>query len=114
MFPDLNYIGFGLENNNAAGPRGYRFLPKLDELINQENPVAIVYHRDFVIPNGGDNELHTSILVGREFRDGQCQYLVRNSFGPTEGQYTRDNERGHFWISEKEIHENVVEIGYLQ
>lgn len=113
--PNLRYRSFGFERATTPGPRGYRFLPKVDQLLDREQPVSFSFDPKFVFAGMGDSPvLHTALLVGREFRDGQCQYLVRNSFGPSKGNYTRDSERGHFWITEEEFHQNALEIGFIE
>lgn len=113
--PNMRYRSLGLERASTPGPRGYRFLPKVDELLDQEQPVSFSFDPNFVFTGMGENtSLHTALIVGREFRDGKCQYLVRNSFGPSKGNYTRESERGHFWITEEEFHQNALEIGYIQ
>jgi hypothetical protein len=62
---------------------GWKMIDKINSLVGSGKPAAIDYNiRDMtgnpLIPAPGD---HASIVVGREFRNGECNFIVRNSWG---------------------------------
>lgn len=100
--------------------KGKDLLPLIDSLVTLKQPVAIIYDLKPFMQVEDSEFKHVSIVVGREFRDGKCQYLVRNSFGPACGGYrppyndNRHCDRGHFWITEEDIKNHVVQAEFAR
>jgi hypothetical protein len=103
-------------------PNGGYFFKKLDSLLDGRVPVALAFNaKRFLVGDAHNPKVkdvpHAAMIVGREFRDGACKYLVRNSFGPGCEQYAKpysdekNCENGSFWITEKDFNETVKYIG---
>ena len=63
-------------------------------------------------------ELHTSVLVARRWNlnRNQCEYLIRNSHGPSCEKYDPyySCERGHIWVGESELFSNLTSLVFLE
>lgn len=117
--PELKNDGLVLGNNEMGN--GHRFFPQIDKLLDKNEPVAVTYNPthfrvDENAPPGSRNtdDLHVSLIVGREFRDGKCQYLLRNTWGPSCSGYKRPCERGHFWMTEEDVNSHVSQLEYME
>lgn len=104
--------------------------PDLIKIINQNlwlnNPVGIGFYVRLIKPmNQIENsaEGHAALIVGREFKDGVCQYKVRNSWGlgcvHSDGtaKYNTivscEND-GHFWVKEMDLKKELDSITYFK
>lgn len=62
-------------------------------------------------------DLHTSILVARRWNldRAQCEYLIRNSHGPSCEKYDPyfSCEKGHIWVGESELYKNLTSLVFL-
>ena len=119
--PKTRYIelqGYG------APPYGGQFYEGIDMYLNEGTPIAIGYDAKGVLASAAGNSAlreapHAGLIVGREFRDGACQYLVRNSGGPSCNQFAppfngrRRCERGQYWITEEELNGIIATVGIL-
>lgn len=66
--------------------------------------------------NGNDKGGHASMIVGRRFnpRTNQCEYLVRNTWGPGCASYAPNEcENGNIWIRRDALMRRSSEITYL-
>jgi hypothetical protein len=94
-------------------------------------PIAVAYCADVLVdrsatgvdPINGKHSrvlctktgLHASVVIGRRMSGGQCQYLVKNSWGNQcngNGQYAYDSrhqcEGGKLWINGKDLTRNSI------
>lgn len=100
-------------------PQGFHLLPSLDKQLKKGKPVGVGYWPSRFF-NAAPKDRHTSVIVGREFRDGVCKYLVRNSFGPGCGHYKapygkpENCQNGHFWVSEKDFVETADVLEFIE
>ncbi len=62
-------------------------------------------------------DLHTSILVARRWNSqrAQCEYLIRNSHGPSCEKYDPyfSCERGQIWVGESELYANLTSLVFI-
>lgn len=119
--PKTRYIelqGYG------TPPYGGQFYEGIDMYLNEGTPIAIGYDAKRVLASAASDANtktapHAGLIVGREFRDGTCQYLVRNSGGPSCNQFAppfngrRRCERGQYWITEEELNGVIDNVGIL-
>jgi hypothetical protein len=104
-------------------------LDLIDRQLNVKNPVAIVltaaYFADAINADGegdsnSDNQEtnHAVVVMGRGFnpQTGDCDYLIRNSWGLT--HYNFDNpiqsSGGYLWIPERTLTKAVDEVTWLK
>lgn len=103
----------------AEGSRGFHLLVSLDRRLEKGKPVIVGYRPNRFFLQQTD-EMHASIIVGREMRGGECKYLIRNSYGPGCGQYRppyngRNNcNRGNFWVSEAELQSSLEFLEFFE
>jgi len=59
---------------------------------------------------------HASLITGVREKDGQCQLLVRNSWGTSCNSYSGDwdCEDGSVWVDEQDLLKNVTDVNYLE
>lgn len=118
--PDWKFTLWGVDKNVKEGEKGYVLMGQLDKILDRKEPVVINYNAAHFMVGEQAHALHSSIIVGREFRNGECKYLVRNSWGPGCGAYgspynkPENCRRGHFWMSEEDFHKTVFEIGFAE
>lgn len=99
----------------------------IDQLLDQNQIAGINYYPSFMVKDDDDKHArHGSSIVGREFRDGQCWYMVRNSWGPScDGYVTKIAPKdpkpdidckngGEIWIREDQLLPNVYGITYIE
>ena len=97
-----------------------QLISQIDQLLDNEQIIAISYNlallSDHTAQTSPDQQSHASTIVGRRFINGQCQYLIRNSYGNScndiDPIYTCQN--GHIWIPEAYLLKNLQQITYFE
>lgn len=96
---------------------GQGFFQKIHEQIGKRNIVGIEYHVAGLLNEegiarlqGGDS--HASSIIGRRFHDGQCQLLLRNSWGSDCSMYRADLQEncsgGNVWIPSDDLDKSAL------
>ena len=93
----------------------------ISRLIENGSLVGIDYDANLLLDHlhrsRSIKDLHTSILVARRWNSerSQCEYLVRNSHGPSCEKYDPyfSCERGQIWVGESELYENLTSLVFL-
>jgi hypothetical protein len=92
-------------------------LKSLEDIDNilKDRPVAIGYDGKMIMQK--DNVFkkvsHASTIVGRKRNaNGNCQYLVRNTWGRTYKRGPND-ESGHIWVSPNELLSNIKRYSHF-
>lgn len=91
----------------------------IDAELNRNNIVGVNYYQDFLLDGKIPytlGEYHSSVIVGRRWKNGSCQYLVRNSWGractkttpngtkaPFYSPLVAECKDGNLWIEEKHL-----------
>lgn len=105
---DPSYGGQGLND---------RFRRAIDTALGQGRIAGISY-RNFLQGAGGLHGKHASSIVGRKMINGQCQYMIRNSWGlscsPYHEPYRSRCQKGHVWVTEDELMGNVFAVDYIR
>jgi len=97
----------------------------LFEHINNQltalKPIEISYNANILYsPDFHDSKLafHSSVLVGRRFNPNsrQCEYLIRNSYGPGCEQYHDwlKCKRGNVWVPAANLAKGLRNVSYLK
>lgn len=96
-------------------------IEALDAQITAENPVGIAYNPDFLKDRESFSEEanHASTIVGRRYNEvsGECEYLLRNSWGRGCGQYVYECEpgqEGNVWIPQGALARSLRDIQYIK
>jgi hypothetical protein len=102
--------------------RNSKIFKKIDEKLSANEPALIDYVALVLLDHTNSkfsvDELHTSILVGRQWNDqtNSCEYLIRNSYGESCEKYdpSLKCENGHLWVSQDDIYRNMTSTVYLK
>ncbi|MEK6625847.1 MAG: hypothetical protein AABY86_12800 [Bdellovibrionota bacterium] len=87
-----------------------------DEQLNRGNIASISYQSSILrnqwTPLSG---MHVSTVVGRRFnaQSGNCEYLIKNSYGPSCADYAYPCEAGMIWVPERQLGRGVYEAAWL-
>lgn len=92
----------------------------IDERLNRNAIVGIDYNNGFLVDSSFPyvtGESHASVVVGRRWKNGECQYLIRNSWGKTCAPYSKYIDEcvdGNIWIAENHIENNMSRVTYIR
>lgn len=60
---------------------------------------------------------HSSIILGRRWNNGRCEYNIRNSWGKSCASYVEgiecNREQGTFWVSDEQLFQASSNIRYI-
>ncbi len=60
-------------------------------------------------------ERHEAMIIGREMREGRCQFIVRNSWSKNyKGGYAWPNKDGNIWIDAEDLMRQTIAATYLE
>ncbi len=98
-----------------------RYLTEIDRILNAGSPIGLSYDPRILVPDGMNlprTYQHASLIVGRRWNSsaGQCEYLIRNSFGPGCEKTFDPNrcESGNIWMPVERLRGAMNEISYIQ
>jgi len=70
-----------------------------------------------VKPFTGSEGFHSSIILGRRWNNGRCEYNIRNSWGKSCASYVAgtdcNREQGTFWVSDEQLFQASDNIRYI-
>lgn len=99
-----------------------KLMGNIDGLLKKGLPISIGYAGE-LIDNGvnyiGKKSNHASTVIGRKFNkeSGQCEYLLRNSWGAG-GKCQRTSsikcENGNFWVPRTALKNNLFEVMWME
>ncbi|WP_413575925.1 C1 family peptidase [Bdellovibrio sp. HCB290] len=95
-------------------------MDSIDQQLSNKNPVAITYDASGLINRRDFEEYksHASNLVGRRFNEktGQCEYLLRNSWGRSCDQYDfhYSCKEGNVWVPKTDLIKRTVLATYVK
>ncbi|MBY0518264.1 MAG: hypothetical protein K2P81_15245 [Bacteriovoracaceae bacterium] len=127
IFPRLRSLA--CEGNRTPYPenpevtmkfRSARIFKTIDEQLQKNNPVLLDYGsdilRDHTIRRIKLSSLHTSLILGRRWNQGSCEYLIRDSHGTDCEGYdpVYQCESGNLWIPGENLHRNMTSIVYIE
>ncbi|MBC76332.1 MAG: hypothetical protein CME64_09980 [Halobacteriovoraceae bacterium] len=89
---------------------------KIGYLLSHGRPVAVNYNANHISIVEGD---HSSSITGRRWKNGRCEYKVRNSWGESCIEYNDSDitgcnrEEGSFWVTDQKLYEMAQDIFYI-
>lgn len=115
-----------LRTSVEVGDPGENTFPSINRALDQGKLIGIDYRAQNIFNGNYGNGIHSSVIVGSRKNNGQCEYLVRNSWGKNcslkkqPGQSCHQNcksgtckNSGHFWISETRLLPELLRIIFL-
>ncbi|MGE5086429.1 MAG: C1 family peptidase [Bacillota bacterium] len=112
--------GKNLEMSYMFNLNDSSFGKKIDAQLSAKNPVEFSYNSSILDDARTKDGFadHSSLIVGRRFnqKSGQCEYLVRNSWGKSCGFYDSNYscENGNVWIPKATILKGARDATYLK
>ena len=101
--------------------KGAATFTNIDQHLSQHLPVSVDFfygfldNRDEYVRSIG--ELHTALLMGRRLNseNNECQYLIKNSYGPDCSEYDHRHqcEAGYIWVSEQSLAHAMTSYVYI-
>nr|BDT28381.1 hypothetical protein BHI3_18470 [Bacteriovorax sp. HI3] len=97
-----------------------QMMDKLDQLLTQKSPAAVAYDVDLIMSPAdyqGTEANHSSTIIGRRKNpnNGQCEYLIKNSWGDRcPRRATVECTSGNYWVPRDTLKNNMYEINWLQ
>lgn len=96
----------------------YELFNKIDQQLSNNNIVSIGYNAKALFDiNTNKKGAHASVVVGRRFnaRNGECEYLIRNSWGRGCSAYDRrlSCEEGNIWVPKSVLVKGIIDVTYL-
>jgi hypothetical protein len=112
-----------LKVRSILKPRGKRrrtklYFKKINKLLDEGKPIGITYHTAHIKVDGEQN--HGSVLVGKKWIDGKCQYKIRNTWGQSCKGYSSltvtdcNEDEGSFWVSEKTLYRMSRKLDFIK
>jgi hypothetical protein len=94
-------------------------LNQIDRQLSRKNILALAYNAQFLYDrNSKKNGGHASTIVGRRFNksNGECEYLVRNSWGRGCSSYDPyyTCEAGNIWIPKSVVSKGVINVSFIK
>lgn len=93
---------------------GTLFFTQINETINKGRPLSMSYDVKSV---AGFKGSHANIITARRWKNGRCEYKVRNSWGASCAYYNKGidcvREEGAFWLSDEKLLSIATKIQYL-
>ncbi len=110
-----------LPNDIRMEFKGKNAFTQINRVLDRHQPVTIDYFYGF-LENADDysysiSDLHTTMLMGRRYdaSSGECQYLIKNSYGTSCKEYDRRHqcEDGYVWVSELSLFGAMTSFVYF-
>lgn len=104
-----------IENNDPQ-----KFGNLIDEQLASQNPLTLSYDANVLYDHNSRPSVyqHSSVIAGRKFnqKTGQCEYLIRNSWGRGCSQYDPNLscEEGNIWVPKADILKRSADANYLK
>lgn len=92
-------------------------INKIDEQLNKGSIAAVQYDSDMLYNHKISTSLsHASTIIGRRFNDstGECEYLLRNSWGDRCAYDPLECNQGDLWIPKSRLMGGALAVNYLE
>jgi hypothetical protein len=102
--------------------RGPRMFVRFHEELESGRPFSLDYFYGVLEDSNRIKkklaDLHTSIVLGQRFdsSSGECQYLIKNSYGENCTNYDPkwECQGGYLWVGERALREGAVSFVFLK
>ncbi len=123
--PNFNVKTLKRPKAHSKRIRGYRataqtrikdYFKTINSTLESGKPLSLTYNIKHVTKNKG---LHESLIVARRWKNGRCQYKIRNSWGKGCSIYDTSKivdcnfEEGAFWVTDQALYEMANRITYI-
>ncbi len=93
-----------------------KYYGKVGEVLSAGKPLGISYDVSDIMDSSGG---HASVLTARRWKDGKCQFKIRNSWGKGCRSYDMNKieecnyGEGSFWVDDKSFYNMVTDLDYI-
>lgn len=112
--PQIRMKDVSKRDNSEKNRRKY--MQELNRALNGGKPIQLSY-RPQTISTSADGS-HASIIIGRRWNNGRCEYNIRNSWGRSCASYHVEidcnREEGTFWMSDQQLFEASSTFRYVR
>lgn len=112
--PQIRLKQVSKRDNNDKNRKKY--MEELNRSLQSGKAIQLSY-RPQVISTSGDGS-HASIIIGRRWNNGKCEYNVRNSWGRSCASYLPGVEcnraEGSFWMSDEQLFQSSSSFTYAR
>jgi C1A family cysteine protease len=96
-----------------------KLFNQIDEQLDKENIVSIGYNSTILMDTESEETgMHASLVVGRRLNkeNGECEYLVRNSWGRGCSSYDKKLtwEEGNIWVPKSLLVKDILNVTYIE
>lgn len=93
-------------------------IGRLNFALSHGRIAVVSYDANLLADFEGEDAPHASSIVARTLVNGQCQYLLRNSWGEScngyRDQFKSRCQNGHIWVTEAELRQSVYGLTFLR
>lgn len=90
------------------------FFTQINDNLNKGRPLSMTYDVKSVAGFKGG---HVNIITARRWKNGRCEYKVRNSWGASCAYYSKGidciREEGAFWLSDEKLLSTATKVQFL-
>jgi hypothetical protein len=101
------------EFNDVIGVKEY--MNEINSALEKGKPISFDYNLAGI--KKGSDGLHASVIMGRRWKNGKCEYKVRNSWGDTCLLYLPEIEcnksEGAYWLSAEKLFSSSNNFTYI-
>ena len=101
--------------NGKSIEKSKLFLNRVSNLLQNGKPLEITYDVKHYTHSSG---LHSSVLTGRRWYNGKCQFKIRNSWGKSCASYNSlvncEKETGSFWVNDEQFVKGTRATSYIE
>ncbi|MCB0349942.1 MAG: hypothetical protein KDD38_02090 [Bdellovibrionales bacterium] len=103
----------------GEGVNGQHLVRSIDRNFKEGRPSGVSYSaRVLTNPAWSDRTVdgHASVIVGRRYNDstGQCEYLLRNSWGSAWKPKRYESEGGYAWIPQASLARSMRQVQWVE
>lgn len=92
-----------------------KFAEKLNAILNQGKPLSVAYNVGHITEKA--KGFHASTVIGRRWKNGRCEYNIRNSWGRTCSLYKPEIEcnqdDGSYWMKDEDFFNMSLNFTHL-
>ena len=91
-----------------------KFFEQLNNNLNKGKPIAVDYSLSKIIGQPG---VHAGLITARRWKNGVCEYKMRNTWGESCASYEKSIEciksEGSFWVSHEIVYDSSLSYHHI-
>ena len=107
----------------------FNLLPEIHRELNNERIIGVGFNSSLIEMGGSldkDSIGHAAVILGRQWKNGSCQVLMRNSWGTAcdfqdekgrkfsrYSKYVQECDQGNLWLKEQDLEKAISSMTYI-